>query len=137
MRCSIVCTLTLQVKQTFKADSHPHYLFTPRDLTKLVKGLLQYSIPDGGDGLLQVVMYEARRIFRDRLVSSAHRETFDSILSAVAREEWSFNAASIDRMYFTTWGSSGQANLESVPLGCLAEEDLKQIISKAILQYSE
>ena len=131
------------MKQTFKADSHPHYLFTPRDLTSWVKGLLRYEIPEGNNGLLQVVVYEGKRIFRDRLVSASDQAKFDSILAGVFREEWSFNPATTDGVFFTTWGSSSSSSSsqpsssEPVHLAQLSCDDLKEIISKAVLQYSE
>jgi dynein heavy chain 2 len=130
------------VKQTFKADSHPHYLFTPRDLTSWVKGLLRYEIPEGNNELLQVVVYEGKRIFRDRLVSASDQAKFDSILAGVFREEWSFNPATTDGVFFTTWGSSSSSSSsqpsssEPVHLAQLSCDDLKEIISKAVLQYS-
>lgn len=40
------------------------------------------------DGVLEAVAYEARRLFRDRLVSSRDLHTFDNILSSIIRGEW-------------------------------------------------
>nr|WAW84826.1 cytoplasmic dynein 2 heavy chain 1 [Halisarca dujardinii] len=141
------------VRQTFKADAHPHYLFTPRDLTSWVRGLLRYQVPEGPGGLLQVVVYEGKRIFRDRLVSAANQAQFDSILAAVFKEEWSFNTAEIEDVFFSTWGAASSSSSSSSGSGSgsgseqkgylsapllaqLSREDLKAIISKGILQYS-
>lgn len=41
------------------------------------------------DSVLEVVAYEARRLFRDRLVSSKDRHTFDNFLSSIIRGDWS------------------------------------------------
>ena len=61
----------LQLRKRFTVDDHYHYLFTPRDLTRWVCGLLRY--PLSGDqsstlAVLQAWIYEAARLFRDRLV---------------------------------------------------------------------
>lgn len=36
-----------QVRQRFTADNYSHYLFTPRDLTRWVLGLLRYTLSGG------------------------------------------------------------------------------------------
>jgi dynein heavy chain 2 len=40
------------VRKHFTADARPHYLFTPRDLTHWVLGLLRYDLTD--DSLLGI-----------------------------------------------------------------------------------
>lgn len=40
------------------------------------------------DSVLEAVAYEARRLFRDRLVSSRDLHNFDNILSSIIRGEW-------------------------------------------------
>lgn len=44
--------------------------------------------PNVTDGVLEAVAYEARRLFRDRLVSSRDLHNFDNILSSIMRGEW-------------------------------------------------
>lgn len=44
------------------------------------------------DSVLEVVAYEARRLFRDRLVSSKDLHTFDNILSSIVRGDWGSDA---------------------------------------------
>lgn len=44
------------------------------------------------DSVLEVVAYEARRLFRDRLVSSKDIHTFDNILSSIIRGDWASDA---------------------------------------------
>lgn len=40
------------------------------------------------DSILEVVAYEARRLFRDRLVSSKDVHNFENILSSIIRGDW-------------------------------------------------
>lgn len=44
------------------------------------------------DSVLEVVAYEARRLFRDRLVSSKDLDTFDNILSSIIQGDWGSDA---------------------------------------------
>lgn len=48
------------------------------------------------DSVMEVVAYEARRLFRDRLVSSKDLHTFDNILSSIIQGDWGSDA--IDNM---------------------------------------
>uniref|UniRef100_A0A8C4HES0 Cytoplasmic dynein 2 heavy chain 1 n=1 Tax=Dicentrarchus labrax TaxID=13489 RepID=A0A8C4HES0_DICLA len=93
----------------------------------------------------QVVAYEARRLFRDRLVSSKDLHTFDNILSSIIRGDWSSDA--LDNMtdgFYVTWGASEgtvMAPGQSLPphgkhLGFLDSADLKQVIQKGVVLYS-
>lgn len=75
-------------------DDYSHYLFTPRDLTNWAMSLLRYDLTDGSkdntaDTVLEVWAYEARRLFRDRIVGQDNRSKFDSMLQSVARSDWS------------------------------------------------
>ncbi len=70
-----------QVKSKFSVDDHAHYQFTPRDLTRWVEGLLRYSIKV--DDVLKVFMYEAHRLFRDRIVGEDSQKRFDMALASV------------------------------------------------------
>ncbi|XP_041658498.1 cytoplasmic dynein 2 heavy chain 1 isoform X2 [Cheilinus undulatus] len=132
-----------QVKTKFTVDHHSHYLFTPCILTEWVLSLLRYDLT--ADSVLEVVAYEARRLFRDRLVSSKDLHTFDNILSSIIRGDWGSDA--LDNMtdgFYVTWGASEGAVMapgQSLPphgkqLGCLDSADLKQVIQKGVVLYS-
>jgi len=54
------------VASKFSVDEHRHYLFTPRDITSWVVGLMRYPVHE--EPLLDVVAFEAQRIYRDRCV---------------------------------------------------------------------
>ncbi|XP_068440329.1 cytoplasmic dynein 2 heavy chain 1 isoform X1 [Clinocottus analis] len=138
-----------QVKAKFTVDDHSHYLFTPCILTEWVLSLLRYDLTAAQsnvtDSVLEVVAYEARRLFRDRLVSSKDLHTFDNILSSVIRGDWGSDA--LDNMtdgFYVTWGASEgavRAPGQSLPphgkqLGRLDSADLKQVIQKGVVLYS-
>ncbi|XP_041850617.1 cytoplasmic dynein 2 heavy chain 1 [Melanotaenia boesemani] len=138
-----------QVKAKFTVDDHSHYLFTPCILTEWVLSLLRYDLTAAQsnltDSVLEVVAYEARRLFRDRLVSSKDLHTFDNILSSIIRGDWGSDA--LDNMtdgFFVTWGASEGAVVapgQPLPphgkqLGRLDSADLKQVIQKGVVLYS-
>uniref|UniRef100_A0A3B4GDC8 Cytoplasmic dynein 2 heavy chain 1 n=1 Tax=Pundamilia nyererei TaxID=303518 RepID=A0A3B4GDC8_9CICH len=138
-----------QVKAKFTVDDHSHYVFTPCILTEWVLSLLRYDLTAAQsnvtDSVLEVVAYEARRLFRDRLVSSKDLHTFDNILSSIIRGDWSSDA--LDNMtdgFYVTWGESEGAVItpgQSLPphgkqLGRLDSTDLKQVIQKGVVLYS-
>ena len=84
------------VRKLFTVDDYSHYLFTPRDLTSWVLGLLRYDLSAAtndatADHVLEVWMYEANRLFRDRLVGSDGLDKFDNIMVSVVRNDWSSN----------------------------------------------
>uniref|UniRef100_A0A3Q1I1J7 Cytoplasmic dynein 2 heavy chain 1 n=1 Tax=Anabas testudineus TaxID=64144 RepID=A0A3Q1I1J7_ANATE len=138
-----------QVKAKFTVDDHSHYLFTPCILTEWVLSLLRYDLTAAQsnvtDSVLEVVAYEARRLFRDRLVSSKDLHTFDNILLSIIRGDWGSDA--IDNMtdgFYVTWGASEGAVIapgQCLPshgkqLGRLDSADLKQVIQKGVVLYS-
>ncbi|KAF0030538.1 hypothetical protein F2P81_017269 [Scophthalmus maximus] len=138
-----------QVKAKFTVDDHSHYLFTPCILTEWVLSLLRYDLTAAQsnvtDSVLEVVAYEARRLFRDRLVSSKDIHTFDNILSSIIRGDWASDA--LDNMtdgLYVTWGATEGAAMspgQSLPphgkqLGRLDSADLKQVIQKGVVLYS-
>jgi len=81
----------IQIRNTFTTDDQSHYLFTPRDLTQWVIGLLQYKFnserkSSSIEEVLEVWSYEAKRLFQDRLVGEKAQETFDTLLSSILME---------------------------------------------------
>ena len=56
------------IKQKFSVDEHRHYLFTPREITEWVFGLMRYEA-ENAQALIEALVYESMRIFKDRLVN--------------------------------------------------------------------
>ena len=85
---------SMQVRSKFTIDDHSHYLFTPRDLTQWVLGLLRYDLngaassETSSEHVLEVWSYEACRLFRDRLVGEDARNRFDNILNGTLQADW-------------------------------------------------
>lgn len=99
------------VLQRFSVDEQRHYLFTPRDLTSWVRGLMRYPLEE--EPLLEVLAYEAARVYRDRLVDADAAAKFDAGLAAALRSTWGFNPDLRDVLYTSlahvTRGGAGAA----------------------------
>jgi dynein heavy chain 2 len=67
------------VKAKFNVDEQRHYLFTPREVSSLVYSLLRYRC-NGAQELIETLIYEAQRVFKDRLVDKESKKRFDNIL---------------------------------------------------------
>ena len=84
------------MRAQFTVDDYSHYLFTPRDLTLWAMSLLRYDLTAGtqqhtADTVLEIWVYEARRLFRDRIVGQDSQAKFDKLLMSVVRADWSAN----------------------------------------------
>jgi len=73
---SFLIDLYSNVKKKFSADDHRHYLITPREITSLIFQLLRYEIPEA-QSLIEIMIYESSRTFRDRLVDPMAKKKFD------------------------------------------------------------
>ncbi|KAK7096855.1 hypothetical protein V1264_003902 [Littorina saxatilis] len=141
-----------QMRAHFTVDDYSHYLFTPRDLTQWVMSLLRYDLTAGAkehtsETVLEIWAYEARRLFRDRIVGAESQAKFDKLLMSVVRSDWSANIFDeVDSTFFVTWGghsdSGGAVGAGAPlppfgkPLGKLAGDDLQQTIEKGLKLYS-
>ncbi|KAJ7398962.1 hypothetical protein BTVI_119896 [Pitangus sulphuratus] len=138
-----------QVRAKFTVDDHSHYLFTPCILTQWVLGLFRYDLAGGSliqtaDYVLEIVAYEARRLFRDRIVGMKELHAFDNVLMKVFQGDWGSDV--LDNMpdtFYVTWGACPEAFITpgqalppyGRPLGRLNSTDLKDIIQKGIIHY--
>ncbi|XP_040400085.1 cytoplasmic dynein 2 heavy chain 1 isoform X2 [Cygnus olor] len=131
-----------QVRAKFTVDDHSHYLFTPCILTQWVLGLFRYNLTD--DYVLEIVAYEACRLFRDKLVGMKDLHVFDNILMKVFQSDWGSDV--LDNMadiFYVTWGACQEAFTtpgqalppHGRPLGRLNSTDLKDAIKKGVIHY--
>ncbi|XP_038236236.1 cytoplasmic dynein 2 heavy chain 1 isoform X1 [Dermochelys coriacea] len=140
-----------QVRAKFTVDDHSHYLFTPYILTQWVLGLFRYDLTGGSsthtlDYILEIVAYEARRLFRDKIVGAKELLIFDNILMKVFQGDWGSDILeNMADSFYVTWGARHEVGAfrapEQVvpphgkPLGKLTSEDLKDVIKKGIIHY--
>ena len=72
--------------KSFTKEKYAHYIITPRELTRWVRGML-FGILNGPrqnfSSLVKLWAHEAIRIFSDRLISAKHKTIFFSNLQSV------------------------------------------------------
>ena len=104
------------------------------------------SSTSSSEKVLEVWSYEAKRLFRDRLVSEKAQKIFGGLFSSVLMSEWSTDFGSsndVEGVYYVTWRAmpsntaTEQSQKYGRSLGRLAASDLKDVVSKGILSYSE
>ena len=77
------------VRSKFSVDEHRHYLFTPRNITYLIFSILRYEIPEA-QSLIEILIYESSRIYKDRLVNNESRQRFDNVLYTLLKNHLKF-----------------------------------------------
>ena len=110
-------------------------------------GLLRYPLSDSSDTqdrLLEMWAYEARRLFRDRLVGEKALDQFDAILNSILRFDWSADSSSLDQeggAFYVTWGSHHSSLSDDIgtqfgrSLGRLSAVDMQEMVTKAVIAY--
>ncbi|XP_037796301.1 LOW QUALITY PROTEIN: cytoplasmic dynein 2 heavy chain 1-like [Penaeus monodon] len=133
------------LRDAFSVDDYSHYLFTPRDLTRWVLGLLRYKI-DAEDAalqpLLEVWLYEACRMFRDKLAEDEDIQKFDALILSTLHSDWGVDLREhITDSYYVTSGAGVVAPGAPLPvhgykLGFMSNEDWTHLVERAVLQFS-
>jgi dynein heavy chain 2 len=120
--------LFTNVKSNFSIDEHRHYLYTPRDITQLIFSLLRYDIRDA-QSLVEVLIYESSRIFKDRLVDKQSKLKFDSMLYTLLRNHLKFSEKLTDTFFISKVASQGERIIANLPpLGRITKGDFIQLI---------
>ena len=98
-----------QSQRQFTPDQHPHYVYSPRELTRWVHGLAEfisstdvYSI----ESLLKIWAYEALRLFSDRLVTEKERQWTLSSLETIGQKYFpgvNISKCLSDPLLYTSW----------------------------------
>ncbi|PSN45380.1 Cytoplasmic dynein 2 heavy chain 1 [Blattella germanica] len=138
--------MEFKVKSTFTPVQQNHYLFTPRDLTRWCFGLLRYDLKDDDQStklVLEVLVYEAMRLFRDKLVSEEDMTQFDSIISDVLESDWSRESL-LEKLSDVYYVSEGAQTVTAVgvplppfgkPLGKMNATDWSSMVERGIVVF--
>ncbi|KAI0090006.1 dynein heavy chain protein 1 [Irpex rosettiformis] len=83
--------LYLASQKRFTTDIQAHYVYSPRELTRWVRGVYEAIRPLDGlsvEGLVRVWAHEALRLFQDRLVTEEEKQWTDDSIDNVAMENF-------------------------------------------------
>ncbi|KAF9569823.1 dynein heavy chain protein 1 [Agrocybe pediades] len=81
----------LASQRRFTTDVQAHYVYSPRELTRWVRGIYEAIRPLeilSVEGLVRVWAHEALRLFQDRLVTEEERNWTDEHIDAAAMEHF-------------------------------------------------
>ncbi|KAI1853296.1 hypothetical protein JX266_002002 [Neoarthrinium moseri] len=79
----------LESQQRFTAKIQPHYVYSPRELTRWVRGVYEAIKPLENlsvEGIVRIWAHEALRLFQDRLVSEDERRWTADAVKRIAME---------------------------------------------------
>ncbi|XP_028677485.1 cytoplasmic dynein 1 heavy chain 1 isoform X2 [Erpetoichthys calabaricus] len=74
-------------QERFTQDTQPHYIYSPREMTRWVRGIFEALRPLetlSVEGLIRIWAHEALRLFQDRLVEEEERRWTDENIDTVA-----------------------------------------------------
>ncbi|KAK3324626.1 dynein heavy chain, N-terminal region 1-domain-containing protein [Cercophora scortea] len=81
--------LYLESQQRFTPKIQPHYVYSPRELTRWVRGIYEAIRPLetlSVEGLIRIWAHEALRLFQDRLVAEEERKWTDDAVHRIAMD---------------------------------------------------
>mgnify|MGYP002629611833 CR=1 FL=1 len=110
-------------------------MFTPRDITGLVFNLLRYEIAEA-QGLIETLVYEASRIFKDRLVDRDSKLRFDKVLYSLLKSHLRFNEQLKDTYFISKIVQGNQSLVPGLPpLGRIGKQDFHAMMDQALRAY--
>lgn len=124
----------LASQRRFTADQQAHYVYSPRELTRWMRGIYEAIKPLDDldlDGLVRVWAYEGLRLFQDRLVHEGEKQWTDSEIDATARQHFPNvgDSALARPILFSNWLTR---STQSVDI-----EALRRHTTARLAQYSE
>ncbi|XP_061172861.1 cytoplasmic dynein 1 heavy chain 1-like isoform X1 [Saccostrea echinata] len=99
----------LMSQEKFTQDMQPHYVYSPREMTRWVRGICEALRPLDNldvDGLVRIWAHEALRLFQDRLIEDEERRWTDENVDAVAFKNFpniNSEAALARPILFSNW----------------------------------
>jgi dynein heavy chain 1 len=125
----------LRSQAKFTPDIQPHYVYSPRELTRWVRGIYEAIRPLDNlslEGLIRIWGHEALRLFQDRLVDEAERQWTADLVRQIALEH--FPSADIDQalhapILFSNWLSRSYVSVE--------REQLREFVKARLRTFCE
>ena len=127
--------LYTESQSRFTPAIQPHYVYSPRELSRWVRGLYEAIKPLESlsvEGLVRVWAHEALRLFQDRLVSDDERIWTDEAVKRVASEHFpniNEDAALRSPILFSNWLSRNYIPVE--------QEELREFVKARLKTFCE
>jgi dynein heavy chain 1, cytosolic len=125
----------LKTQEKFTADIQPHYIYSPREMTRWVRGINEAikSLEDMNlEELVRIWAHEALRLFHDRLIREEEREWTEKNIDEVAHGNFTRCnlAIALKRpILYSKWITNEYKPVE--------EEELRSFIANKLKMFSE
>ena len=144
--------LYLESQARFTPKIQPHYVYSPRELTRWVRGVYEAIKPLEKlslEGLVRIWAHEALRLFQDRLVDEAERSWTHALVRKVAANN--FPTADLDQalaspILFSNWLSKNYVSVDQDQLRefvkarlktfCDEEVDVPLVLFNEVLEHA-
>uniref|UniRef100_A0A183BLW5 Dynein heavy chain, cytoplasmic n=2 Tax=Globodera pallida TaxID=36090 RepID=A0A183BLW5_GLOPA len=116
----------LQSQEHFTQDDQPHYVYSPRELTRWVRGISEAIMPLDSvshEDLVRLWAHEALRLFHDRLVRDDERNWTEDLVDKVAQQ------------YFATACNLEEALKRPLLYSCWLKKHYSPVSSKELEEY--
>ena len=127
--------LYVESQARFTPKIQPHYVYSPRELTRWVRGLYEAIKPLENlsvEGLVRIWAHEALRLFQDRLVEEEERRWTDDTVRRIALENFPTiddSAALRGPILFSNWLSKNYVPVE--------REQLREFVKARLKTFCE
>lgn len=125
-------------QKRFTPDIQPHYVYSPRELTRWVRGVYEALRPLETlpvEGLVRIWAHEALRLFQDRLIAEEERKWTEECVHRVAMEH--FPTIDEDKalggpILFSNWLSKNYVPVERDQLRDFVKQRLKTFCEEEV-----
>jgi dynein heavy chain 2 len=127
-----------EISKKFTVDQYSHYIFTPRDLTRVLSGITSYSLTNDAS-FLEIVFYEFQRVFQDKIVGDEAQSKLKSIIESKFKLDWDW-VASGERFVFSRNSKAeglSQSQLCNPYMNRIAIQEYSGIIRKKLQVYEK
>ena len=130
--------LYIESQARFVPKIQPHYVYSPRELTRWVRGLYEAIRPLetlSVEGLVRIWAHEALRLFQDRLVAEDERKWTDDTVRRIALKNFpniDDNAALRRPILYSNWLSKNYVPVEREQLRDFVKARLKTFCEEEV-----
>ncbi|KAJ8651627.1 hypothetical protein O0I10_012803 [Lichtheimia ornata] len=123
--------LYLASQRRFTPDIQAHYIYSPRELTRWIRGIFEAIKPLETltvEGLVRIWAHEALRLFQDRLVDEEERRWTDEMIDSIAQKHFPAinQEEALERpILFSNWLSKNYIPVDRETLRDFAKARLK------------
>ncbi|KAI1007775.1 Dynein heavy chain, cytoplasmic [Podosphaera aphanis] len=141
----------LESQKQFTPDIQPHYVYSPRELTRWVRGIYEAIRPLETlsiEGLIRIWAHEAYRLFKDRLVTEDERQWTNDAVQRIALDHFpniDQNKALGGPILFSNWLSKNYSPVDREQLRefvkarlktfCEEEVDVSLVLFNDVLEH--